>query len=347
MNRTTRLYAFTALAVILTSCSKNDDPIVVVPPSDGSTLTLNGIAGSEPGTSAANAVYVDFSKDAALNINRDSWDLGFYTGSEFKVILNAGNASSAKKIDKNDLNQVTPADITPSALVAYQGSGTLDLIDDPTKPSILTRTVIDAVSATDADNEVYIINRKGASTTVLASELYKVRILRKNNGYTLQYAKLSETTFKTIDIVKDPLYNFQGVSFLTGKVQTAEPEKASWDLVWGYSMFYTGTLPYPFSDLVFINNLAGVQGAEVLTSTVTYADFSASHVAAVNFSADRAVIGSNWRVTNPAASAGVKTDRFYVLKDASGNVYKLKFVSFIENDGGTRGKPVIEYKPVK
>ncbi len=347
MNRISRIYAFAALAVVLSSCSKDAEPIVVVPPSDGNTLTLNGIAGTEPGTSAANAVYVDFSTDAATAVNRDSWDLGFHAGSAFKVILNAGNASSAKKINKNDLNLVTAADISPSELIAYQGNGTLDLIDDPTQASILTKTVIDEVSATDADNKVYIINRKGASTTISEADLYKVRILRKNNGYALQYAQLSATSFKTVDIVKDPKFNFQNVSLLTGKTLNAEPEKANWDLVWGYSMYYTATMPYPFSDLIFINNLGGTQAAEVLTTTVAYADYQASHLASTTFSANRSVIGANWRVTSPATSAGVKTDRFYVIKDAAGHAYKLKFVSFTEKDGGVRGKPVLEYKLVK
>ncbi len=40
----------------------------------------------------------------------------------------------------------------------------------------------------------------------------------------------------------------------------------------------------------------------------------------------------------------MKTDRFYVIKDAAGNVYKLRFISFHASDGGVRGYPKIEYK---
>jgi len=41
------------------------------------------------------------------------------------------------------------------------------LIDDPGEANILTKTAVVAISATDADNKVYINNRQGGSNTVL------------------------------------------------------------------------------------------------------------------------------------------------------------------------------------
>ena len=78
----------------------------------------------------------------------------------------------------------------------------------------------------------------------------------------------------------------------------------------------------------------------------SYANFKESDLSKVTLSDARDVISSKWRVTSGGA-VGVKTDRFYVIKDSSGNIYKLKFVSFHANDGGERGKPVIEYALVK
>ncbi|TDQ08751.1 HmuY family protein [Pedobacter metabolipauper] len=316
--------------------------------SDGAQMTLNGIISTEIGASAGNSVFVDFSGNAQVPVDRDSWDLGFYSGTDFKVILNASNGSSVIALAKTDLNAVTAADFDPNTLKVGQGGGTFALIDDPREANILNKTAIAAVSAADAENKVYIINRKGGSNTVAElADLYKIKVIRKGTtGYSLQYAKVSETTFKTIDITKDNTYNFQFASLVTNKVVNVEPAKAKWDLVWGYSMYLTGTLPYGFSDLVFINSIGGVQAAEVLTATVTYADYKESNIATTEFKTNRDVIGSNWRVTS-GGTVGVKTDRFYVLKDASGNVYKLKFINFHPTDGGVRGKPLIEYKLVK
>ncbi len=211
--------------------------------------------------------------------------------------------------------------------------------------------MIAAISATDADNKVYLVSPVGASHTavITAETVFKVRILRKGSGYTLQYAKLKETTFKTLDITKDAAYNFAFVSLADGKAVTVEPQKSKWDINWSWSVYYGGAdaaaYPYGFSDVIFINSLAGTQAAEVLTSAVTYDAFVEANIASVSFSGARNAIADKWRVTT---GTGIKTDRFYVIKDASGNVYKLKFVSMgVGGDGGERGKPVIEYKLVK
>lgn len=351
MNKFNSIIAIAFVAVSFTACKKDsDEPIVVVPPSDGSTLTLNGLIGAELGSAAGNSVYVDFSADKQTSVERDSWDLGFYSGADFKVILNSTNGASALVINKTDLNAVTIADFDPNALKVGQGQGNFTIVDDGREANILNKTAIAAISATDAENKVYIINRKGGSATVLANdELYKIRVIRKGSGYTLQYAKVTETTFKTLDIVKNTDANFQSVSLVKGTAVNAEPAKASWDIVWGYSMYYTGIYPYAFSDMVFTNNLAGVTAASVATSTKSYAAFSESDLISVTFSAARDVIGSKWRTSPNQQGVGgsVSPDFFYLIKDGSGNVYKLKFVSYISNDGGTRGKPVIEYKLVK
>lgn len=352
MNKFNSIIAIALLAVTFTACKKdNEEPLVIAPPSDGSTLTLNGLLAAEAGNAAGNSVYVDFSADKQTTVDRDSWDLGFYSGSDFKVILNATNGSSVIAVNKTDLNSVTIADFDPNTLKVGQGGGTFALIDDSREANILTKTAISAISANDTENKVYILNRKGGSNTVLANdELYKIRIIRKGTGYTLQYAKVAETTFKTIDITKNTDANFQFASLVKGITVSVEPAKASWDIVWGYSMYWTsaGTeqLPYAFSDLVFINNQGGTSAAQVSTATKTYASFAESDITGLTFSTARDVIGSTWRNTTGTA-IGVKTNVFYVVKDGSGNVYKLKFNSFISNDGGTRGKPVIEYKLVK
>ncbi|RYF13279.1 MAG: hypothetical protein EOO42_18995, partial [Flavobacteriales bacterium] len=294
MNKFNSMLAVAFLAVTFTACKKDSEPVVVVPPSDGSTLTLNGLIGAEAGSSAGNSVYVDFSKDSQKSVDRDSWDLGFYAGADFKVILNSTNGASAIVVNKTDLNAVTTADFDPNTLKVGQGGGNFTIIDDGREASILNKTAIATVSATDAENKVYIVNRKGGSNTVLATEeLYKIRIIRKGTGYTLQYAKVGETTFKTLDVVKNAEANFQFVSLVKGGTTSVEPAKAEWDLVWGYSMYFTGALPYGFSDLVFINNLGGVSATAIpVTATTTYATFVEANLSGLTFDTKRDVIGS-------------------------------------------------------
>jgi len=351
MNKFNSILAVAFLAVTFTACKKDSEPVVVVPPSDGNTLTLNGLIGAEAGPSAGNSVFVDFSTDKQVSVDRTSWDLGFYNGDEYRVILNHSVGATAIALDKTDLNQVTAQDTitlaTSAALAIGQGAGGFSLVDavEGSKAIYLSNTVIKEVSATDANNKVYIVNR-GSSGVTGNRGWQKVRVLRAGNGYTLQYAKINETSFKTLTITKDSNYNFKAISFVNGAVNV-EPQKSDWDIQWSLSTYKaSATIPYTFSDFVILNFLAGAQAAEVLTNTISYADFKESNLATVTFKSERDVIAGNWRITS-GTPLGVKTDRFYVVKDGSGNVYKLKFNSFISNDGGTRGKPVIEYKLIK
>lgn len=346
MLRIQKVCLMISAAAIFTACKKDKDPIIVLPPSEGAQLQLDGGTG---GLNAINSVFVDFSSDKATSVARASWDLGFYSGSQFRVKINNTMAAAAVAVNKADINAVSIADIDVDTLGnVLANPGGFDVIDDP-KTGDITGTVIGEVSATDASNKVYVLTPVGAthSTPIDEAKLMKIRILRKGSGYTLQYAKLSETTFKSLDITKDADYNFQYVSLTTGSVVTVEPAKNSWDIQWTWSMYHTGggTMPYSFSDLVFINKLGGVTAAEVLTSTVSYDAYAAANISATVFSSNYDVIGAKWRETT--GTIGVKTDRFYVIKDAAGNVYKLRFLNFHANDGGERGKPKIEYKLVQ
>ncbi|WP_199221577.1 hypothetical protein, partial [Desulfonatronum sp. SC1] len=53
--------------------------------SNGGTMTLQG---GEGGASAVNSVFVNFRSNQQTQIRRDSWELAFWCGDDFKVILN-------------------------------------------------------------------------------------------------------------------------------------------------------------------------------------------------------------------------------------------------------------------
>ena len=110
MRRTKQMIAAMVITGLFVACKKDSDPIIVVPASSGSSLQLNGIAGNEAGSSALNTVYVDLSTDKQTAVARNSWDLGFYGGSDYRVIINNTTSATAKVLTKNDLTQVGAAD---------------------------------------------------------------------------------------------------------------------------------------------------------------------------------------------------------------------------------------------
>lgn len=322
---------------LFSACGKDEDPVVMIPPSDGSQLTLNG-GGS---TGSPNTVYVDFSSDSTATRGRASWALGFYSGDEFRVTLNSFTAISAVALNKTDIATVNIADTAGVSLAIGLGAGTFSMIDDVYGD--LTKTAIAEVSATDANNKVYLVKPENASATDPAT-WYKIRITRSSNGYALQYAKLKETTIRTATIAKDGNFNFVFFSLDNGATVNVEPKKADWDIAWSYAAYTAGPIPYFFSDFVVTNQYAGVTAAKVDSTVVSYNNFTEANIASQTFVSTRDAIGSSWRATT---GNGIYKNFFYIVKDANGNYYKLKFVSMGLNDGGVRGYPVIEYKLVK
>ncbi|KYP13297.1 HmuY family protein [Flavihumibacter sp. CACIAM 22H1] len=337
---------FISALLVLNSCTRKEESLPVIPPSAGARLQLNGGAG---GAAAINTVFLDLSTAKQDSVKRTAWDLALYTGNDFSVMINNTTVALAKATTKSNLADVSAADTAGMVLAlnhAAPSATEFALLDDI--GGDLSKTVIGTISATESANKVYILNR-GTGGGVAARDWLKIKIIRKGNGYSIQYAKIAEANFSTIDVVKNNSYQFNYISFDNGPV-TVEPEKENWDLQWGYAVFKTnfggGDVPYAFSDLIAINFRAGVQVAEILTSTTSYENFKEADLATASFSADRWAIGSNWRATTGAA-IGVKTDRFYLVKDSNGNYYKLKFISFTSQDGGTRGKPELSFQLVK
>jgi HmuY protein len=351
MIRFQKMMLMVAVAGAFTACKKDQDPIIIIPPSTGAQVQLSGIAGSEAGSAAGNTVYLDLSADKQTSALRAGWDLGFYCGAEFRVILNNTSSAGAKVLTSSDITTVGAADTIGLILTPSQTNPLPEqLIWFDNVAGDLTKTVIPAVSATDADNKVVIVNR-GTGGGIAARAWVKIRVLRNaSGGYTLQYAGIQETVFKTLQIAKDADYHFKSVSFENGIVNN-QPEKTKWDLTWSYSVFETnfgaGQVPYNFSDLIAVNYLAGVTVAtkvyaDAVTAAAAFNAFNKDSVANTTLVNNRWAIGSSWRSTQPAT--GARLDRFYIIKDATGNYYKFKCLAMgIGTDGGTRGKPEFKY----
>ncbi len=335
----------------LLSCKKDMDPTFVIKPSEGvEQITLQGLAGSEPGNEAKNAVYLNLRDNQAKSVLRSGWDIGFYNGPDFRVILNNTSGAGVKVLNKYDLTGVGAKDtigLTLTTSMFDPQPEDLAFFDDISGD--ITKTAIPEVSVDDNKNPVIILNR-GTGGGIAGRPWVKLRLLRNDNGYTMQYAGITEKAFKIINIPKDASFNFQFISIDSGLV-SVEPEKNKWDLVWSFSIYNTdfgwGTVPYTFSDMIAVNSLAGVEVkekvyADAVTATAAYAAFNKDSVKSSSVIPGRWTIGNRWRSTQPAT--GARQDRFYLIKDTNGNYYKFKAIAMgVGNDGGTRGKPEFKY----
>lgn len=321
-------------------------------------LTGNSLSPEVGGPSQANQVYIDLSSGAMTTVPRISWDLGFYAGNDFRVILNNSVKMSAKSLGNTDLIKVVSED---NSMLIGQGAGSIDQIDNPS--GIITGTAIAEVSANDAENPVYLVNlgnNPSATPPALGSVSAdsgahrgwkKVRILRNGNGYKFQFADLSATTFNEVIIDKNAAYNFIFFSFTSNGTVNVEPQKDKWDINFTtFTNIAGGTTPYFYPDFVVNNNRGGALVYGVSTDDFSYNNFTRANVDNSKFENDQRGIGSSWRSTSapgpdgfPVSQFVLKTNIFYVLKDPAGNYYKIKMT------GGAlpnleRGHPTFVYE---
>ena len=347
-----------ALATLV-SCSSDDDGPTTEIPSVGAVVQPTVGGANQP-----NQVYLDLSSEEFTAVNRASWDFGFSTGADFRVVINGSLKMAVKKLETSDitLTQVSDDEVAVGAGTNPSSNG---YCDNPT--GILAGngngigTAIAEISANDADNKVYLVNLGFAVSTTTptvgsvsidgdARGWKKVRILRNGNGYKIQYADLSSATFQEKTISKNDDYNFTFFSLTTGTTVQVEPKKDKWDLNFTTFTNYVnfGTeVTYGYSDFIVSNMKGGTKVYQVLVADGgTYENFTLANVVENNFTVsatDQRIIGSNWRNGGgPSSLPSVRTDRFYVIKDVVGNYYKIRFLA-MTNDAGVRGNPVVEY----
>lgn len=314
-----------------------------------------------------NQVFIDLSLGKQKTAARDSWDLGFYCGDDFRVILNYSTFAMAKAVNKTDLSLVTAADTAGlSHKVRIGTAGADKFIDHP--DGDLQKTSIARISEKEAENKVYLINlgRKSGTGSVKTGSVdvssvkrgwKKVRILRDGNNYKIRYADLDAKDFSEATISKDKAFNFAFFSLEKGKKAEVEPPKAHWDFAFTVSSNIISFGPntsgaYGYSDFVRTNGTAGVEVVAIATKdskgnavagTKPYEDFSLADVSSQKFVKTNNAIGSSWRTVFKKVAYDYK---YYVVKDLEGNYYKVQFLGLL-NKEGVRGHSTFKYELLK
>ncbi|WP_299176561.1 HmuY family protein [uncultured Chryseobacterium sp.] len=353
---------FIGTSFIFQSCiNDNEDPVAVAP-TDGAVVNPDMGGATEP-----NQVWFDLGTNSEVITQRTDWDLAFYSGNAFKVMLNSSVMMAAGKIpDAAHIDEVTEAAVATlkdQVQVANFNPANVAFIDDVKGDFPAGYTAIKEIKANDAENPVYLVNMGNEiySGTVATGSVatggdsrgwMKIQVIRSGNGYKIKYANLNDTTHKELIITKNPAYNFNFVSLKSNKEVSVQPEKKKWDICFTvFTNTITGAGSYIYADFVTINTMGGAGAYEIkvaapASGVETYNHFKASDIDQSKFIYnDQRVIGANWR--NPVGANGLEVygDRFYVIKDAEGYYFKLRFTR-LTNVAGERGRPQFEFKPL-
>lgn len=339
---------FTAISLFLISCSEDNSPIDVPQP-EGAVLAANVGGPAEP-----NQVWVDLDTQQMKTSRRDDWDFGFSCTDDFYVILNNSIMMAAGKIDATNIDLVTTADVAAMKPLVAVGTFEADNTQyvDAISGIYSAHTAIEPISNVDTENKVYLINMgysvyNGSDTNLNSAGnprgWKKVRILREGNQkYKIQYADISSSTHQEYIVEKNSNYLFTFLSLANG-VRDIQPQKDNWDLCFTvFTNENVGYGTYIFADFVTTNVLNNTGAYMVSTAEVgSYDDFTKNKIDYTKFVYnDQRIIGSSWRQTYGGAS--VFNDRFYIIKDHLGTVYKLKFLT-MTNTENLRGYPSFEY----
>jgi len=354
MNLLKNTFYLIVFSLLLISCSE-EDPY----PERESVVAEAVVSPIIGGANEPNQVYFDFSTNTQTAVQRDSWDLRFYSGDEFRVSLNTSVYMATKQLEETDINIVnltTVQSLFNTVTTGTFDSNNINFVDD--FDGNILNTAIAEVSDVAIENKVYLLNlgyEVGTDTPSPGSIAVagnhrgwkKIRILKQDEKYLLQYADLDDTTYQEVIIEKDANYNFTFFSFNTNLVLNIEPEKQQWDMCF---TVFTNEIPgygtYGYSDFITTNNLQNVQAYLVSTDNYDFETFIKSDIVDEEFISSQRAIGSSWRLGGgPGVSPQIKNNIFYILKDAEGLFYKLKFTT-LTNIDGERGFPQFEYSIV-
>lgn len=313
------------------------------PTSSGTT-----IAPSVGGSVQSNQVFIDLSRQTETVVDKDTWDLAFSSGDDFRVILNYAAYTMARPTDQTDLAMITDVLVTDD----YKNEMVDFIANTEFKDAVdgdLTKTAIAEISAADDDNLVYVINR-GVLDDEAATErgFKKVKITQSEGDYVITYGDISDADgFTSVTISKSMTHDFTYFSFDTNGEVSVAPAADSWDfqMTTFFNEFDTGEeiLSFKFKDFSLTNH-TNMKIASVDGDADAYSDFTSADLGDVTLENNRLGIGSSWRLFDFVTNLfTINSGIFYIIEDVDGNTYKLRFTKML-NDQGERGNPEFTYE---
>jgi len=281
------------------------------------------------GAGYANQLWFDLSSGTVVSENvRTTWDLAFESApTGWRVLLNGSRLMTLWPLGAVDIAQ--PHDTAGLAAVRRVDAASLH-------PDSL------AFGDWRGTNGVFIVDL-GLAPDGTPMGLRKLRINGfDGDAYSITYAMLDGSGITNSIVPKDAQRSFTSWSFTQG-VLPIEPVTGSWDLCFTQ---YT----HRFEELSLDYLVNGVLAATTTRiARVAGRDFASITVADTlifPFRSERNVIGYDWKVYSfTTSSYSIVPDLAFIVKDADGYLYKMRFVEFYGPQGQT-GCPLFETVPL-
>ncbi len=332
MMRKIILFILVCVVVGLQSCFKKEDKVTPHPMGDLKSDVI-------PMTDTyINQIYfsLDSGKIVSSNV-KTIFDLGFECSPKgWRVILNTSNFMKATDLGAVAFGQ-------PHDTIGYKMW--FDRSDGNPDSTAIGQWFTLSGNDTVSNNHVYALSR-GLDEAGNPLGLYQVIFdSLKNNTFYFRYAPLSGGAGAAGRVIKDPALNYLYFSLVTGDVKAMEPPKATYDLLFTqYTtlLFTDEGIPYPYlvTGVLINRNLVGV----AVDSTSAFSTITREQARTMNFSDAMDAVGWEWKLYDFGTGVyTIQSNLNYVIRGVSGYYFKLRFVSFYNQDG-LKGYPKIEYQ---
>lgn len=330
-----KLYVCFASVLLLASCEKEDDALTLPEPGPVTRVI------ADIGTDYTKAVYISLKHNTQQTRLWKDWDLAFEaTDSGTYVWLNTGKFMFAAHTNVIDF---TAADTL----------GKEWKMDD----DALTNDS-NAIGKWWMNDEVMIIDRgKVFYTGINAGQRFKkIRFEQVSaNQYVFSYCNYNNSTPVSYTLNKISGNGLMYFSFDNGgQIVDMAPANENWDFVLTrYThIYYEEPLSSPYRYYLvnggISNKWNGITGLRMIKdSTAGYVPFEEMNrdlAEPLAFLSEANTIGFEWKAVDiNTSSYTIIPNRYYLLKDKEGFVYKVRFLNFYD-DQGRRGVITFEYQ---
>jgi len=324
--------------VLLTSCFKEDEKVVPARPGDVTTKVIELLP------DYSYQVYFKLSTNEETGRNlKDIWDISLTTtADDYTLFLNSSRFVKIAHTESDNFD------------VTYSTEGFVWQFDESTGNPLgnaIGKWWTDGPDGPVSLNEVLLVD-KGIDADGLPAGFLKIQpqLNPLTKVVSIRIANLNGSDERIFSFNKIDGLSVVSMSFDNGQNEIQpEPPAESWDLVFTQytTLLFTDTgEPYPYLVTGVLINDTLVSA--VMDSITPFETITREFADGLIFSTQKDVIGYDWKkvigdVTSGNVTYSAIPKMVYIIKDADGFYYKLRFVDFY-NNLGQKGYPTFEYQ---
>jgi hypothetical protein len=326
------LLATLIMLILLQACFKEDERASPFP---GEVTTIDSVQVYQS--------YFNFDSGRVVKTHPvNAWQLGFECGTNgWHIITNSGANWFIFNTGQN-----LPDDMytMPNSL-----TGMFDMPHAWPDSTAVGSWVTFTAGENEYTRNIYLLGKyvNGAFTNLKQLAFLEVT----DTSYTFYYKEQKTGISDTVSVLKNDRVNFEYYSFDLHEQVNLEPDKTSYDLVFGsyydLATLFEQTIPYHVGGVL----LNAWETVVAIDSTDEYTAVGFETIPGLDFTQQRDIPGYRWKTVTiditggGAATYAVRTDYTYIFRTAQGNFFKLRFLSYTLE--GRSGFPRFEYSQLK